>query len=337
MSAPTFLEFASRRRLLLLACALVGIVLPALLFYDRWGDAPGNAQLGSLLETLKGSGSAILAGSGISNNPDDAYVAVCLAIRNQAPDLPEWLQHHYYNMGIRKFYIMDDGSSPPVSDFLDTYPIPAEAIEFHYYDESERIHYMQAKVYDECIAFGQQHGHTWMAFIDADEYFDTPGSETINEVLKSFEPIDAIGAVGVNWRMHTSNGQLIRANSVMQAYTECIYDDPEDNNEASDNKHIKSIVRLAYYESMENPHKFYLKQGAITVGEHGDWIEHYAFRQPITRDRLALHHYAVKSRQEYEEKISRGNAMSDPKDWGFWNHVEEMPHVHCPEMLRWVK
>ncbi|KAK7940930.1 uncharacterized protein PG986_013317 [Apiospora aurea] len=34
-----------------------------------------------------------------------------------------------------------------------------------------------------------------------------------------------------------------------------------------------------------------------------------------------LHHYAVKSRQEYEEKILRSNAMSAPKGEGFWNRT----------------
>ena len=266
---------------------------------------------------------------------DDEYLAICLSVRDQAPDLPEWLQHHYYNMGVNKFYIMDDGSKPPMSDFVDSYGIPREALEFHYYDESQRVNYMQGKVYAECSQFGQN--STWMAFIDTDEFFDAPGPETLREVLQTFEPIQAIGAIGVSWRMHTSNGQLTRADSVLKTYTECIEDDDEHDGENTDNKHIKSIVRVKNFESMANPHKFNLKYNALTVGEHGDRIDHYAFRNPITRDRLSLHHYAVKSKEEYVQKMNRGNGMTDPKGWEFWNHVEqEMAHVDCPEMTRWV-
>jgi len=67
----------------------------------------------------------------------------------------------------------------------------------------------------------------------------------------------------------------------------------------------------------------------VTVGENGDVVNTEAFRVP-TRYRLALHHYAVRSKEEYEERMSRGNDA--PKDQKFWDHVEHLPHVECPEM-----
>jgi hypothetical protein len=49
-----------------------------------------------------------------------------------------------------------------------------------------------------------------------------------------------------------------------------------------------------------------------------------------------LHHYAGKSREEYEEKMLRGNAMDDPKGEGFWNSLENgLPKVSCPEMVKY--
>ncbi|KAH8673658.1 hypothetical protein BX600DRAFT_455893 [Xylariales sp. PMI_506] len=82
---------------------------------------------------------------------------------------------------------------------------------------------------------------------------------------------------------------------------------------------------------------FHLQPGKITVGEEGDQINSYAFRQPITRNRVSLHHYAVKSREEYVEKMSRSNGMDQPKGWEFWDHVEyELPHVPCDQMVRWL-
>ncbi len=72
---------------------------------------------------------------------------------------------------------------------------------------------------------------------------------------------------------------------------------------------------------------------AQTVGENGDVIDTIAFRSPITRNRVGLHHYALKSREEYEAKIQRGNAMDDPKGDEFWNKMEyEFPHENCTEM-----
>lgn len=51
-----------------------------------------------------------------------------------------------------------------------------------------------------------------------------------------------------------------------------------------------------------------------TVGENKDRVT-YAFREPITRHKVALHHYFCKSKAEYELKIVRGNGADTPKDW----------------------
>lgn len=63
----------------------------------------------------------------------DEYLAVCLFAKNQAADMVEFFQHHYHELGIRRFYVMDDGSEPPLSTFADEYGIPPEAIDFIYY------------------------------------------------------------------------------------------------------------------------------------------------------------------------------------------------------------
>ncbi|CAG8976090.1 hypothetical protein HYALB_00002368 [Hymenoscyphus albidus] len=84
-----------------------------------------------------------------------------------------------------------------------------------------------------------------------------------------------------------------------------------------------------------SPHTWNLKEGFVTVREHGDQLQGF-FMPVITRDRIALHHYAGKSREEYEEKMGRGNAMNDPKKENFWQSIEvELPHVGCPEMAKY--
>ncbi|KAI0128882.1 hypothetical protein BJ170DRAFT_594703 [Xylariales sp. AK1849] len=308
-------------------CVLLCIIAPALTFYGRPSlEEYGYDFTSSLVEVITSPFSS-------KEENRDEYLAICLAVRNQGLDLPEFLQHHYYSMGIRRIYILDDGSEPPMSDFKDTYGVPQSALTFVYYNASERVGQMQYKVYNECAGiYGMN--HTWLAFIDTDEFLDTPGGETVEEILRGLEPLDEVGALGINWQMHTSNGQLTRAESVRETYTQCIFDDPENNGHESDNKHVKTIVRTQDYGGPINPHMFHLAEGKITVGEDGEQIDHWAFRQPITRDRISLHHYAVKSRAEYEEKMARSNAMSQPKGWEFWEHVENgIPHIPCEDML----
>lgn len=95
--------------------------------------------------------------------------------------------------------------------------------------------------------------HTWMLFIDADEFLDTPGGETVEEILREFEETrPEVGAIGVNWQMHSSNHQIMRVESSRQTYLECI-SDGDDNMGESGNKHVKSFVRTDAYAS---PRKF---------------------------------------------------------------------------------
>ena len=62
---------------------------------------------------------------------DEEYMSICIAVKNQHLDLLEWFPHYYYHHGIRRFYVMDDGSQPPIS-ILPDYGIPRSAITFTY-------------------------------------------------------------------------------------------------------------------------------------------------------------------------------------------------------------
>ena len=295
-------------------------------------DTHGITSIGT---HILGGWHILLSGSlKVKVEDDEEYIAFCMAVKDQSQDLPEFLIHHYYNIGIRRFYIMDDGSNPPLSSVLD-YGIPNSAITFHYYNASDRAPLMQLNIYNQCNEWYGKN-HTWIAYFDPDEFLEIISPhESLLSILKGFEKNDAIGAFGTNWRIHTSSNLDRRPKSARKGFTTCIYDDEENNGEASDNKHVKSIVRTSKYESAFNPHKFTLKDGAMTVGEDGAYINHWAFRQPITRNRVALHHYAVRSREEYEAKMNRSNAMGDAKGMEFWDHVRDIPHVECPEMAKY--
>jgi len=175
-----------------------------------------------------------------------------------------------------------------------------------------------------------------MAFIDSDEFFETPGNETLRQILTKLDANPKVGALGVNWQMHTSSGLLKRPKSARKSFVHCLWDDPENGGVNSNNTHVKSIVKIEKALRPHNPHLWVLKDGAQTVGENNDAIVSEAFRSPITRNRIALHHYAGKSREEYEAKMHRGNAMDDPKGEYFWNSLEHyLPHVNCTAMAKY--
>ncbi|KAJ3014236.1 hypothetical protein HKX48_005277 [Thoreauomyces humboldtii] len=226
---------------------------------------------------------------------------------------------------------MDDGSAPPLFQVPD-WGIPREALHFSYFTpDTRRSVYQQLHAYDECWRL-HRHSHTWIANLDADEYLEmtsTTRNETLVSFLQEFEDDDEVGAVGVNWITHTSSGHLTRPPSTRKGFTTCIEDD-----DAGHNRHIKSIVRTDRYRRSYNAHHVDLASGTITVGEHGDECDG-PFRTPITRDRIALHHYALGSWEQFQEKLSRGNGMGDPKGQWFWDDVESLPSYTCDSMAKY--
>ena len=92
--------------------------------------------------------------------PDnEEYVAFCLVVRNQSIDMPEFFIHHYHHHGIRRFYVYDDGTSPPLSQkpYIDSWGIPDEAINFTYIEPKSVKHRtrLQADKYTACARRGK--------------------------------------------------------------------------------------------------------------------------------------------------------------------------------------
>lgn len=269
----------------------------------------------------------------MSDSSNKGNIAICLAVKDQGRDLPEFLAHHYYNVGIRHIYIVDDGSEPPISslDVDGFFPIPSDAYSFHYMPATQHGSNMQLNIYDMCNSqFGSK--HDWIAYIDADEFIWTHPSESLADILRPLEDDPEVAGLAINWQMHTSNGLMERPQSARKAFRECIWDDLEHDGELSDNRHVKAIIKPSLYDIAQNPHYFWLLNNSTMVGEDGDDAGMSPFRYPPTRKRVGIHHYAVKSKAEYEEKVDRGNAMDQPKDWVFWHHIAEIPHVPCLEM-----
>ncbi|CZR51555.1 uncharacterized protein PAC_01432 [Phialocephala subalpina] len=237
--------------------------------------------------------------------PADEYVAVCMAVKDQSHDMDEFLAHHYYNHNVRRFYIMDDCSDPLLSSF--EYPnVPRAALTFTYESQKTRVNHMQMVFYKACLE-RYSAKHKWIAFLDADEYIETPGTETFREVLESFEHNSTVGALGTNWKVHPSSGVKTRPLSARKAFDEYAFG----GNDSID-RYVKSVVKTSLAAGPLNPHKFKLQGSAQN----------------------RIHHYAIRSEEEFEEKLHRGNGMTEPQSKVFWEKVEyEMEKVNCTEMV----
>lgn len=269
----------------------------------------------------------------IAPGDDEEYMSICIAVKNQHLDLLEWFPHYYYHHGIRRFYVMDDGSQPPISIVPD-YGIPRSAITFTYIPRTpieERPEPMHHHIYGNmCI---KDHGkrHTWMAFLDADEFLEMRNGQTLMQWLHHWERNDTVGAVAAQWLTHNSAGLLTRPKGgARRNFDKCVVNDPN-----GENKHVKMFVRTELFQQVNNVHHIGTKDGYMEVGEYGDPTG--PWRNPVTHDKWALHHYGVKSRQEFIEKQDRGNAnaLAKPIPESLWEGVEGMDEVDCKELTEY--
>lgn len=243
--------------------------------------------------------------------------------------------HHYYNMGVGHFYIMDDNSQPPLSYFSQNLGIPPSALTFDYQPLGDsRAAWKQYALADRCMhTHAAAANHTWMGFLDVHEFLETRGAHTLRSILADLSHRPAVGALAINLRIHSSAGLLARPESCRKAFTKCIGDgDAADQTPWLDNKAVRSMVKVASYHMPMNAHRFFLKDGQETVGERGDVVPYGAVRVPVTRDRIAVHQYVVRSKAEFEEGVTRGTA----RGWQYWNHIEEYRVMHdCYEMQKY--
>ncbi|PNH09421.1 hypothetical protein TSOC_003948 [Tetrabaena socialis] len=117
---------------------------------------------------------------------------------------------------------------------------------------------------------------------------------------QEYEPYPALG---VNWRVFGTGGNVQPLPSVLPNYVRCT------KSGYKLNRHIKSIVNVARVESLGgNPHQFYYKNGSKAVNELKVEIEG-AFSPP-SHTRVALHHYQTRSAAEYLRKVARGRGSA---------------------------
>ena len=271
---------------------------------------------------------------------DEEYVSLCLAIKDQPGDLDEFLTHYYYHHGIRRFYVMDDGSDPPLSYTPNfgkpPFAVPRSAVTFRYIPRvPDRPQPFQHTIYaDYCINdFGER--HTWMGFFDSDEFLEMRRGNTLIDWLHQWEMNDTVGALSVNWIVHNSGGHQERPESdIRKGFGRCIVDFPDDRNAEAENSHVKTFAKTALFDGVNSVHNMRTADGSVSVGEDGDECD--IKRVPITHDIWALHHYSVKSREQFLEKQLRGSPNNHHAADAFWDKIEGADDYECPELAAYV-
>lgn len=224
-------------------------------------------------------------------------IALCAIVRNEIRGLVEWLAH-YKALGFHDILIYDNASDDGTSDML---RVLDEAGELLHLDWPHAVGARPQR-----LAYDHARRHSdadWIAFFDADEFLVLHQDASIAGFIARFP--DEVSAIALNWVVFGSGGQQVwRPRPVTERFTDAL---PADAGESHTVKAIARRTRLAGI----GIHRVSVAAGRYVMASGQD----AAFRgltASVARDVTvaALHHYAVKSLEEFGEKRRRGHANS---------------------------
>ncbi|MCZ6812724.1 MAG: glycosyltransferase family 92 protein [Alphaproteobacteria bacterium] len=287
------------------------------------------------------------------------YLSVCAIFRNEAYYLREWIEFHRI-VGVDHFFLYNNFSDDSFVEVLRGF-------------DSNVVSPLNCPVsmgtgglvaaYQNCLEnFGAS--SRWIAFIDLDEFLFAPGQPDLREALAAYE---AFPGVVVNWQIYGSSHHqrrpqgLVTENFTMRAETQWIR-----------NARSKSMVDPSRTLNTTSAHDFIYRDGALAVTENFEPVrliepadsaaraeatmvrgsgdldldkDPYAVKQfsvtSVSVNKLRINHYAVKSRDEFEDKVKR---FAEPmKGAGRYHHIDKIyfPYhdrneVHDPILHRYL-
>jgi hypothetical protein len=230
-------------------------------------------------------------------------VAIAAIVRNEADYLPDWVIFHLWQ-GVSRFHITVDETQGPCDD--DTVGVLLRLAPLGV--QIQVIRNASTAVDRQIHAYGAAGSYLrhcdWIAYLDPDEYLFDPKGRSLPFAL---DAMGNVAAVAVQQRVFGSNGRLDKPKiSVRQAYTK------RATVQCSEHKWFKTIARP--FVEMTSAHGA-KGGGPYVLGDGQPFeFESHGSATRIATDGLRIHHYMLKSREEFLRKRARG-AISDRGDY----------------------
>jgi hypothetical protein len=233
------------------------------------------------------------------------YLALCLFCKDENQYLEEWLDYHFL-LGVEHVFIYDNASRVPIRETVKKYIDQGKVTVEWFPDDSQQ---KQFRAYGRCL---REHGSQffWMGFIDTDEFIVPKKQLKLTEFLAHYENY---GALAVCWYCFGSNGLATRQERVLEAFVK------RSSPEFALNTHVKSIVNTQF-SSREDPdhaHLMRLKDGYFCVDEKGNRVDD-AMHRLHTSENIQINHYILRSREEFQDKVKRGNGWELGRESAFF-------------------
>lgn len=244
-------------------------------------------------------------------------LAIGAIFRDEYDYILEWIAWHQI-AGFKKFLIADNGSTDGTVALLEALS-DLGIVELVY--QPVLLKKAQIVAYQRLSQLGISLGVESCLFIDADEFLvhesmrDGEESRCLEKLLS--EP--KVAMVGINWRTFGSSGHKTQLSGpVISRFTKC-----HGEMKLSINGHLKSISKLPYMRAIE-PHVGVSFPGYRSVDATGTELSGFVTRSAgkvidvefggllgfAIDAPLRIHHYMIKSEEEYtNKKRKRGNSL----------------------------
>lgn len=233
-------------------------------------------------------------------------VAIMACVKNEAAYIEEWVRFHRA-VGIRHFYIYDDGSDDGTPALLSRL-LPASALTIVPWISrmtdvaSGQVLNGQAIAFAHTILnFGADYSR--MAFIDVDEFLLPKQGATIEEALLQ---VGDFPNISLPWHMFGTSGHAVRPEGPLLRNYVMRGADPLTKQENVSN--FKCIVDPCEVVEV-SVHQFRTRQhGDLTANDAGQRFTRSGRKSAAFYSNrfLQLNHYYSKSRAELQAKVNRG-------------------------------
>ncbi|RYY82721.1 hypothetical protein EON63_12790 [archaeon] len=257
----------------------------------------------------------------VQQDSDHAYFAICTCVKYEI-DIGEWIEYHRL-LGTGRFYIWDNSAR----DYMDVYnaALPYINTGVVVYERVHLTSLAQRHAYAQCYA-RYRNNHKFMAFFDGDEFINIVNkSISINTFLKTYEPY---GALGLEWMEYGSSGHILKPpTGILPNFHKC-----HDNN-----THVKLIINMEKFDTGKfwNPHQIMFNNSFYVVDENFKEIISYELKYHA-REKIYLHHYVLKSCEDFARKHHRGSGWRPDmkgKTWKYFMTVDSEA-IHECEVLK---
>lgn len=277
-----------------------------------------------------------LTGALVENGPKRfipyrRYAALCVIGKNQNLDVREFVEYHRW-IGVANIYLYDHNSTEPLMNEVMEH-VRSGFVQYTYFNKEHDARAPmifsetpQGWAYNDCIRRAKLF-HKFAGFIDLDEFIILYNDGKRPNITAFLERYEEYGALAMNYVVMGSDGHRTRpSGGVLRNYRTCLQPSHPDN------RVVKTFANLDHTRMMSGCPHFVVFLNESTSYSVNERFERVLGEQSknLARDKIAVYHYKIKSRDEFLGKIGRGRAGGyGEKDNTMWKTITDSAKDTC--------